>query len=134
MPPDVAAVFDRFPPQSRPGLLALRDAIFEIAETLPEVGTVSEELRWGQPAYLTPDTKAGTTIRLGTGKSGLFCLFVHCQTRLLRDLYPPDDAEWQIEGTRAVVFTDVNQTGDPVIRGLIRNALTYHSQPARKTG
>lgn len=134
MKDDVGAAFEAFPPQERAGLLALRDQIFAVASENPGVGRVSEELRWGQPAYLTPETKSGSTIRLGVPKTGGFALYVHCRTRLIHDFSAMAGPEWQVEGTRAVLFSDKDQVGDPAIRNLIRNALTYHRQPARSTG
>ncbi|WP_146346610.1 DUF1801 domain-containing protein [Falsiphaeobacter marinintestinus] len=131
---DVAAAFAAFPPQARAGLLALREQIFAVASETPGVGRVSEELRWGQPAYLTPETKSGSTVRLGVPKTGGFALYVHCRTRLIHDFCAMAGPTWQVEGTRAVLFADKDQTSDPAIRDLIRNALTYHRHPARSTG
>ncbi len=122
----VAAAFDAAAPTARAGMLALRDLILTTGADLPEIGRVEEALRWGQPAYLTPDKKAGTTIRSGVPKSGDFALFVHCQTSLITEysqMFPDQD---RIEGTRAILFTAPDQV-DPLRHGwLIRRALTYH--------
>lgn len=131
---DVAAAFEAFPPNERAGLMTLRDLILTVAAETPGVGPVSEELRWGQPAYLTPKTKSGSTLRLGVPKTGGFALFVHCRTWLIDDFRAFTGPEWQIDGARAVLFSEPGQTGHPAIRNLIRNALTYHLQPARSTG
>lgn len=121
--PAVAAAFAALPPETRAGALALRDLIFETANTLPNAQPLQEALRWGQPAYLAPK---GSTIRLGGHKSAPFALFVHCQSRLMGEfttVYPDED---QIEGNRAVLFDDVDQI-DPTRHGwLIARALTYH--------
>ncbi len=122
----VAAAFDAAPPRARDGLLALRALIIETANGLPRIGRLEEALRWGQPAYLTPDRKAGTTLRLGVPGTGGFALFVHCRTSLIADyitMFPDQD---RIEGARAVLFDHVAQV-DPQRHGwLIRRALTYH--------
>lgn len=124
--PAVAHAFDAMPADVRAGALRLRDLIFEVADGLPEVGPVSEELRWGQPAYLTPQTKAGSTLRLGKAKGGGFALFAHCQTTIISDFaaaFPNTD---KIEGNRAVIFDTPDQI-DPARHGmLIRAGLTYH--------
>ncbi len=110
---------------ARDGLLLLRDMIFETAEARPEIGKIEETLRWGQPAYLTPQTKAGTTIRLGQHKSARFALFVHCQSRVIPEYlaaYPMWD---RVDGTRAVLFDHATEI-DPLRHGwLIEQALTY---------
>lgn len=121
----VAAAFAAVPEDARAGLLRLRDLIFEVAEDTPKVPSVTEELRWGQPSYLTPP-RIGSTIRLGVPKGGGFAIYTHCQTSLIRDFvtaYPGWD---RIDGNRGVLFDDPGQV-DPVRHGaLIRSALTYH--------
>jgi len=80
----VRAVFDAVPDTDRAGMLRLRALIFEVAADLETVPSVTEDLRWGQPAYLTP-AKIGSTIRLGQPKSGGFALYAHCQTTIISD-------------------------------------------------
>lgn len=122
----VAAAFDALAPPARDGLLALRSLIFETADELPRVRPIEEALRWGQPAYLTPISKSGTTIRLGVPKTGGFALFVHCGTNLIAeysDLYKNLD---RVEGTRALLFDDATQIDRQRHGWLISRALTYH--------
>ncbi|MBB5720615.1 hypothetical protein FHS72_000219 [Loktanella ponticola] len=123
----VRAAFDAIPEPDRAGLLQLRELILRIGADLPEVPSVTEGLRWGQPAYLTP-ARVGSTIRLGVPKNGGFAIYASCQSTIISDFadaYPGWDI---IEGNRAVVFSDITQI-DPVRHGaLIRSALTYHLQ------
>ena len=123
--PAVQNVFNGFPATARAGLLQLRELIFDVAVELPDIGGLHEELRWGQPAYLT-GKRAGSTIRLGVPKKAAFGLFAHCQTTIISDFaaaFPDVD---RIEGNRAVLFDDPSQI-DPARHGmLIRAALTYH--------
>lgn len=83
----VEAAFAAFPEGARPGLLAIREMIFQVAAEVPQVGPVEEALKWGQPAYLTPTTKSGSTIRLGVPKSGGYAVFTHCQTTIMSDFH-----------------------------------------------
>ena len=121
----VKAAFDAMPQGPRDGLLQLRELVFAIADDLPEVPNVTEDLRWGQPAYLTP-SRIGSTIRLGLPKSGGFAIYANCNSSIISDFaaaYPNWDV---IEGNRAVIFTKAKQI-DPVRHGaLIKSALTYH--------
>ncbi len=122
----VAAVFASAPAKSRAGLVCLRDLIFATARDTPGVGRVEETLKWGQPAYLTPDSKSGTTIRLGVPRTGGFALYVHCQTTLIsefRSLFPDDFA---FDGNRAILFEDGQTLPIDALRLFIKNALTYH--------
>lgn len=122
----VAAAFAAFSPPVQPGLRALRALILSVAAETPEAGRLAEELRWGQPAYLTPGTGSGTTLRLGVPKSGGFALFVHCQTSLIAEFQEIAGPDWPVEGSRAILFDGPGRLGDPALRLLIRRALTYH--------
>lgn len=121
----VEEAYDLTDREARECLLQLREMIFDTAQAQPDIGVIEETLRWGQPAYLTPETKAGSTIRLGVPKTARFALFVHCQSRLIPDYlaaYPMWD---RVEGTRAVLFDHVAEI-DPLRHGwLIEQALTY---------
>lgn len=126
IPADVKAAFDAMPCGAREGCLSLRALIMDVARETPEAGRVSEELRWGQPAYLTPESKAGTTIRLGCPKTGGFALFVHCQTTLIEGFRPIAPKGTRFDGKRAVVFESEDEVDRAALRLLIRSALTYH--------
>jgi Domain of unknown function (DU1801) len=123
---DLSAAFDIQDKQAREGLLSLREMVFDVADELPQIGKIEESLRWGQPAYLTPDTKSGTTLRLGVPKSDGFALFVHCQTTLISDYRAAFPAVTNIEGNRAVLFKTLSDIDTNKVKWLIRRALTYH--------
>src|ERR1017187_6318715 len=80
--PAVAAVFNAYPTPLKARLLALRRLIFETAKTTKGVGALEETLKWGQPSYLTPETKSGSTIRIDRVKStpNQYAVYFHCQT------------------------------------------------------
>lgn len=126
---NIAAVFDALPESQRLGMLALRDLIFEVAAETPQAGRVEEVLRWGQPSYITPDKKSGSTIRLGALKTGGFAIYTHCQSTLLSDFQTlfPDDFIY--EGNRAVHFENEGALEADKIALLIKSALTYHLKP-----
>jgi len=123
---EVADVFAGFDDCARDGSLHLRGLIFDCAAEMPEVGLVQEALRWGQPAYLTPVTKSGSTLRLGVPKTGGFAIYAHCQTDIISTYASQFDGLDRIEGNRAVVFDDVAQVDDARISLLIKHALRYH--------
>ncbi|MGF1475062.1 MAG: DUF1801 domain-containing protein [Geminicoccaceae bacterium] len=124
--PDVEAAFASFPEPARTGLLTLRALIFDTAETEPGVGGLEETLKWGQPAYLTPETKSGSTIRLGLPKQGGFALYTHCQTTILSDFRSIFPHDFVYEGNRGIHFHDEDNLSPDKLRLLIRSALTYH--------
>ena len=126
MTPDVKAAFDAVKEPERRGCLALRALILEVAKETPEAGAISEELRWGQPAYLTPKTRSGSTIRVGCPKNGGFALFVHCQTSLIEDFRKIAPPNMRFDGRRAVLFENEKDIDRVALSLLIRAALTYH--------
>lgn len=124
--PEVAAAFAAFPEPDRSGLVALRALIFDVAGQTPGVGVLHETLKWRQPAYLTEETRSGSTLRLGRPRAGGFALFAHCQTTIIADfrsLFPDD---FTYDGNRAVLFDDPHALPLDQLRRLIASALTYH--------
>lgn len=123
---NVAAKFSSFPRPEQEGLLKLRGLIFDMAARLPEVGEIEETLKWGQPSYLTSQTKSGSTIRLGLPKTGGFGIYTHCQTTLISDFQSlfPDDFSY--EGNRAIHFKHADEIDIDKLRLFIHSALTYH--------
>ncbi len=124
--PAVAAAFDAFPAAARAGLLEIRDLIFDVAAETDGVGALQETLKWGQPAYLTPETKSGSTIRLGAPKDGGLALYAHCQTTIISDFQGLFPDEFTYEGNRAVRLPEDGDLRPEALSLLIKSALTYH--------
>ncbi|OWU85663.1 hypothetical protein ATO6_01665 [Oceanicola sp. 22II-s10i] len=122
---DVAAYFQNAPEPARTGLMTLRRLILSVASETPGVGRLDEALRWNQLAYLTPDTKSGSTLRLGVTPGG-FALYAHCRTSIIPDFAAAFPGLDRIEGTRGVHFQTAADIDPPRHAQLIRHALTYH--------
>ena len=60
----VAAKFASDPAAVQNRLLLLRALVFNTAANTPGVGPLQETLKWGEPAYLTALTGAGSTVRM----------------------------------------------------------------------
>jgi hypothetical protein len=126
--PAVDAVFDAYPKPLKAKLLALRRLIFDTAKTTKGVGALQETLKWGQPSYLTPETKSGSTIRIDQVKSapGQYAMYFHCQTDLVetfRELYPK---EFSYGGNRSILLNAKGQVPEAALRHCVALALTYH--------
>ena len=129
-PPDVNQVIDQYEPPVRDGVLALRGLIYRVAGDLVSIGPLQEALRWGQPAYLTPATGAGSTLRLGPHRDAVFAIYAHCQTTIIAS-YAQAFPGWdRIDGNRAVLFDSPDQIEPERLTHLIRHALTYHLSDA----
>jgi len=133
--PAVDSVFSAYPKPINPKLLALRRLIFDTAKMTDGVGRLEETLKWGQPSYLTPETKSGSTIRIDQIKSATnkYAIFFHCQTDLVetfRELYP---SEFSYEGNRCILLDAAEKLPEPALRHCVALALTYHLKK-RKAG
>ncbi|MFQ1699379.1 DUF1801 domain-containing protein [Loktanella agnita] len=129
--PAVADAYDALPPDVRDMALTLRDLILSVAWDTPQVGRIEETLKWGQPSYLTSETKSGSTLRIGMAKNGGAALFAHCATNIIStyaNTFPEAD---QIEGNRAVIFMRAQDIVPERVRLLIYHGLTYHLKQAR---
>jgi hypothetical protein len=126
--PAVDAVFSAYPKPLRTKLLALRRLIFDTAKTTEGVGRLEETLKWGQPSYLTPETKSGSTIRIDRVKStaNRYAVYFHCQTDLVatfRELYL---GELSFDGNRSIVLNAEDKIPEAALRHCLALALTYH--------
>jgi hypothetical protein len=124
----VDAVFSAYPKPIKAKLLALRRLIFDTAKSTKGVGALHETLRWGQPSYLTSETKSGSTIRIDQVKSAAhqYAVYFHCQTNLVeifRELYP---TELSFGGNRSIILNAAEQIPEPALRHCVALALTYH--------
>ena len=131
--PAVEAVFNSYPKPVKAKLLALRRLILDTARKTKGVGVVEETLKWGQPSYLTPETKSGSTIRIDQVKAeaGQYAVYFHCQTNLVetfRELYP----ELSYGGNRCIFLNAVDKAPEAALRHCVGLALTYHARQ-RKT-
>ncbi len=123
----VREVFERWDaPQKKAGL-AVRELIFQTAIKLPQIGKLEEALKWGQPSYLTPKTKSGSTVRIGLVKnSDLLGLFFHCQTNLVETFRGFYSDELVFEGNRAIHIDPADELMVAPLEHCIGMALTYH--------
>ncbi|MEL6644061.1 MAG: DUF1801 domain-containing protein [Pseudomonadota bacterium] len=124
--PQVERAFDAFPDPARLTLLDLRRLVFDTAIQTDGVGPLQETLKWGQPAYLTPTTHSGSTLRLGVTKSDDPAIYVHCQTTILSDFRTVFPNDFRYEGHRAVHLDDASPLPSDKLQLLIAATLTYH--------
>ena len=125
--PAVDAVFSAYPRPIRAKLLALRRLILQTARRTAGVGRLEETLKWGQPSYLTAETKSGSTIRIDRDKSAAnrYAIYFHCQTDLVetfRELYPT----LSFGGNRSILLDAGQDMPEPALRHCVGLALTYH--------
>jgi hypothetical protein len=125
--PAVQAVFDSYPPALHKKLLALRQLILDTAATTDGVGALEETLKWGEPAYVTTQSKSGSTVRIDRKKNqDRYAIYFNCNTTLVdtfRSMFPDS---FHFEGNRALVFDVGDAVPKKELSFCIAMALTYH--------
>ncbi|MEE9416622.1 MAG: DUF1801 domain-containing protein [Acidimicrobiales bacterium] len=126
---DVAAVFAAYPEAVQVELLELRKLILDTADSTEGVGAIEETLKWGQPSYLTTDTKSGSTIRLaaaGPDSGHDYAMFFICHTHLVEAFEQLFGDVFDYEPNRALLFRLGQAVPENELRECVAMALTYH--------
>ncbi len=127
IPQHVAAAFDDFPSASRKTLLDVRNIILEVAHTDPRIGPLKEDLRWGEPAYLTVKPNTGSTIRLGLIKpTNTPAILFNCKTSLVENFRDQFGDELTYSKNRAVLIDQDITLISEQLKICIASALKYH--------
>ena len=125
---EVAAVFDAYPGEIKPKLMFLRQLIFDVASRTNGVGELEETLKWGQPSYLTTQTRSGSLVRIDQIKSqeGKYAMYFHCQTTLVDTFKEMYRGQFEFGGNRSIVFRVKDKVPVKELSHCISMALTYH--------
>lgn len=126
--PAVAAVFATYPDNIKTKLMFLRQLIFDVAAQTQGVGELEETLKWGQPSYLTTQSKSGSLIRVDQIKSGAaaYAMYFHCQTTLVDTFKEMYLGKFTFEGNRSIVFRHDEKVAVAELRHCISMVLTYY--------
>ena len=127
--PQVAAAFASYDEDVRAALLELRQLILDTAEETAGVGSIEESLRWGQPSYLTTETRSGSTIRIAptnTASDHDYAMYFICHTNLVETFQDLFGEVFAYEKNRALLFSIGVQPPEDELRACITMALTYH--------
>lgn len=126
--PEVAALFESYPKEIKAKLLLLRRLIFDVASRTNGVGELEETLKWGQPSYLTTQTKSGSLVRIDQIKSqdGKYATFFHCQTTLVDSFKEMYRGQLEFSGNRSIIFDVKDRVPIDELSHCISMALTYH--------
>jgi hypothetical protein len=124
----IRAAINAYPVSVRDSLVALRALILKTARETRGVGKIEEDLRWGQPSFLTSETGSGSTIRIDGFRQdpGRYAIFFHCQSGLVdqfRQIYGNDLV---FIGRRGIEL----RIGQPLPKSQLKHcislALTHH--------
>ena len=124
----VARTFATYPPTFRRKLLTLRELIFKTAASTEGVGKIEETLKWGEPAYVTSQTKSGSTVRIAWKKASpkQYAMYFNCHTTLIETFRTHFPNDFTFEGNRAIVFEEKDVIPVQALKLCIAASLTYH--------
>lgn len=125
---EVAAVFETYPKGIKTKLMFLRQLIFDVASRTDGVGGLEETLKWGQPSYLTTQSKSGSLVRIDQIKSqeGKYAMYFHCQTTLVDTFKEMYRGVFEFGGNRSIIFSEKGTVAVEELSYCISMALTYH--------
>jgi hypothetical protein len=123
----LAQIFSSYPPPASSAALKLHALIWDIALNDTEIGPLHESLKWGEPAYTTPN-KSGSTVRIAYKPSlgdeiGLYFI---CNTHLVDRFRSQFAQDLTFEGNRAIRVSLTGDWPDVPLRRCIAQALRYH--------
>ncbi len=106
----------------------LRQLILETAAAIEGVGELEETIKWGEPSYLTPKTKSGSTIRIDWKKSQeeQYAMYFKCTANLVPAFRERFTRKFRFEGNRSIVFNIDEEIPIIELKSCIALALTYH--------
>ena len=131
--PQVAAHFAAYPAAVKKKMLSLRELIFEVAAQSPAIGELDETLKWGEPAYLTAQSKSGSTVRIDWKPKApeQLAVYFNCNTNLVesfKSLFPND---FEFEGQRALLMKVNEPLPKKELSFCIAASLSYHLKKKR---
>lgn len=132
---EVAAVFESYPQNIKAKLLILRQLIFDTAASIEGIGEIEETLKWGEPSYLTPKSKSGSTIRVAWKKSqkNQYSMFFKCTANLVPAFKDRYQKKFKYGTNRSIDFKLDDEIPTEELKQCIALALTYHHNKKLET-
>ncbi|WP_425409438.1 DUF1801 domain-containing protein [Hyphococcus sp.] len=132
--PEVAGVLNTYPDVVRKKLLHIRDMIFRAADEDENIGEIDETLKWGEPSYLTSQTKSGSTIRLAwkSAKPDMLGVYFNCNTTLVDSFREMFGETLSFENNRAILLSVISEVPEKELSACFAEALTYHLNKRRR--
>ncbi len=120
--------FNSYPDHIKTKMEKLRDLIYEVAQKTEDVGELEETLKWGEPAFLTSQTKSGTTVRIDWKPKNpdQIGMYVSCNTTLVSTFRTMFADDLKFEGNRAIVLPVDKPIPKKQLMICIQMALRYH--------
>jgi len=124
--PAAKEVFRNYPKHIKPKMKFLRQLIINTAKEIPELATLEETLKWGEPSYLT---KNGSTIRIDWKPKTpeQYAVYFKCTSTLVTTFRQVFGDTFDYEKNRAICFGVEDEIPVDELKRCLQLALTYHS-------
>lgn len=125
---EVEEVFNSYPREIKSKLMFLRQLIYDTAASFEEVGELEETLKWGEPSYLTPKSRSGSTIRIAwkISSKDQYSIFFKCTANLIPAFKEKFPQKFKFGGDRSIDFNLYDEIPVQELKQCIALALTYH--------
>ena len=122
--PKVENVFQTYPENVRPKMLALRQLVFDTSAVLG-IRNLEETLKWGEPSYLCT---SGSTLRMDwkPKEPDHYFLFFHCQSLLVPTFRALYAEAFTFDENRAIRLGLDEKLDQAKLSHCIELTLTYH--------
>ncbi|PIF06299.1 MAG: hypothetical protein CSA36_02085 [Draconibacterium sp.] len=122
--PEFEVKFTTYPDFVRDKLKRLRALVIETAKEIPEITSLEETLKWGEPSFLT---KTGSTLRMDWKKKtpNQYQMYFQCSSRLVETFKLVFGALFEYEKNRAIIFQLDQEIPVAELKKCIKAALMY---------
>ena len=126
--PEVLEVFESYPKEAKSKLFYLRQLILDTAAKFENIGAIEETLKWGEPSYLTLESKSGSTIRIAwkEAQKDQYSMFFKCTANLVPEFKSRFPQKFNYGGNRSIDFKLNDDIPVKELMQCIALALTYH--------
>jgi len=123
--PKVDEVFKNYPDFVRDKMHFLRELVIETANEAPEITTLEETLKWGEPSFLN---KNGSTLRMDWKEKtpNQYQMYFKCTSRLVETFKLVFGDLFDYEKSRAIIFQLDQEIPVEELKKCIRATLLYH--------
>lgn len=130
----VAEAVHHYPQTAQRKFYEIRNAIYATAQSNPNIGPITETLKWGEPAYLTEASKSGSTIRLNWKQKepDFIGIYLNCQTSMLETMRLNHPGVFEYRGNRSILMPLNVRMPEKALNFCLNMALTYHISKKQK--
>ena len=125
---NIEVIFNAYPEAIQTKMLCLRSLIFEVASNIPEIESIEETIKWGEPSYRALPVRLGSTIRMNWKEKtpDVYYLFFHCKTCLIETFRNIYGDIFTYGRKRSLIFKINQPLPIEALSDCIEMALTYH--------